>query len=154
MSRAARRKVLIEAVRSVTYEQLLQQHAAWQKYAAHALRAAKDAVEASQLMNQLDWHGARIRVVHSRCGSYEHAVGLVLAETKRMLLLLSETKRVWVPKVGSAGRETDDGFGGGGGAHLNDGANVVAGATCVKRRMDLFSGGASPCATLGHATPP
>jgi RNase P/RNase MRP subunit p29 len=52
-------------------------------------------------MNQLDWHGARLRVVHSRCGSYEHAVGLVLAETKRMLLLLSETKRVWVPKVGS-----------------------------------------------------
>ena len=101
MSRAARRNVLIEAVRSVTYEQLLQQHAAWQEYAAHALRAAKDASEASQLMNQLDWHGARVRVVHSRCGSYEHAVGLVLAETKRMLLLLSETKRVWVPKVGS-----------------------------------------------------
>ena len=99
-SRASRRGVLLAAAREVTYEQLRRQHALWQTYAAETLRGANDAAEAAHLADQMDWHGARVRVLRSACQAYAHAEGLVLVETQRMLLLLSESKRVWLPKAG------------------------------------------------------
>lgn len=106
-TRAARRQALLEAASQVTYEQLLGQHEAWIVYAreAPAALAAKNALPAaggqSALFARLDWHGARLRVVRSACPSHASAEGLVLAETRRMLLLLNATRRAWVPKAGT-----------------------------------------------------
>lgn len=101
VSRAARRKVMLAAASEVSYEQQLQQHSHWVTYAADALQSAKDAEAAIDLMANVDWHGAHMCVVSSASPSHEHAAGLVLAETRRMLLLLSERRRVWVPKRGT-----------------------------------------------------
>ena len=100
--RAARRSNLLAAAAEVTYEQLQRQHDLWRTYAREALGAAEDADELAQLVTRLDWHGAQLRVVRSASAAHAHAEGLVLAETQRMLLLLSSAaRRVWVPKRGT-----------------------------------------------------
>ena len=100
-SRAQRRCALLVAVREVTHEQLLQQHRQWTEYAREALEVARDAAHVSELVTQLDWHGAQLRVLHSQSPVHDCATGFMLAETERMLLLLNPTKRVWVPKAGA-----------------------------------------------------
>lgn len=100
--RARRRKMLLVATQSVSYEQFLDQHARWCQHAATILQGTGDKEGLTQLVQQLDWHGAKIlRIVHTPSASHMHATGLVLAETRRMLLLLGPTKRVWLPKVGT-----------------------------------------------------
>ena len=100
-NRARRRAMLLEAAAEVTYVQLLQQHQAWLDYAAPAVRGvAADGLPA--LLAKLDWHGARVRVTRSKSTAYADAHGLVLTETRRMLLLLNETRRAWIPKTGTA----------------------------------------------------
>ena len=98
-TRAARRKVLLEAASQVTYEQLLRQHEAWKVYTRDALGNKTGLPDA--LLARLDWHGARVRVVRCACASHASAEGLILAETRRMLLLLNATRRAWVPKAGT-----------------------------------------------------
>ena len=99
--RTARRKVLLAAASAVSYEQLQQQHSLWRAYAAESLCATKTDDEAARLIGHMDWHGASVRVVKCACPSHLHAEGLLLAETRRMLLLLKEERRVWIPKVGT-----------------------------------------------------
>ena len=100
-NRARRRELLLDAVAKVTHDQLLTQHRAWLDYAQSALHntAAEDR---TAVVARLDWHGARVRVARSKSTAYAKLQGLVLTETRRMLLLLSETRRTWIPKVGTA----------------------------------------------------
>ena len=100
-NRAARKQALVAATKEVSYAQLLHQHKAWLEYASAALAAPGAASDAVNRLARIDWHGARLRVVRSACAAYGGAEGLVLAETARMLLLLSEQRRVWIPKVGT-----------------------------------------------------
>lgn len=99
--RRVRRAAILAAVREVTYEQLLRQNQLWSKYAAESLGRISDAAAQVSVMVQLDWHGARVCVVRSSCASHAGAAGLVLTETRRMLLLVSDSRRVWVPKAGT-----------------------------------------------------
>ena len=99
-NRKRRRALLLEAVAQVTYEQLLPQHTAWLAYAEAELRSAPAASEPSAVLAQLDWHGARVRVDQSPSVPEVNTRGLVLSETRRMLLLLNESTRAWVPKTG------------------------------------------------------
>ena len=100
-NRTERRALLLEAAAQITYEQLLRQHDAWLAYAEPALLGVVAAEGISEVVSRLDWHGARVRVVRSACTSHADAHGLVLTETRRMLLLLSETRRAWIPKAGT-----------------------------------------------------
>ena len=99
-NRARRRALLLEAVAQVTYEQLLPQHTAWLAYAEAELRAAP-AAEPLAVLARLDWHGARVRVAQSASAAHANCHGLVLSETRRMLLLLNDSRRAWVPKAGT-----------------------------------------------------
>jgi RNase P/RNase MRP subunit p29 len=98
--RAVRRRQLLEAAAVVTYEQLQRQHIVWEDYVRSSLGAIFGADMNAKAL-QLDWHGAHLRVVSSLSPSHTGAQGLLLAETRRMLLLLSATRRLWVPKAGT-----------------------------------------------------
>eukprot|EP00322_Chrysochromulina_rotalis_P019835 CAMPEP_0115848708 /NCGR_PEP_ID=MMETSP0287-20121206/11066_1 /TAXON_ID=412157 /ORGANISM="Chrysochromulina rotalis, Strain UIO044" /LENGTH=194 /DNA_ID=CAMNT_0003302639 /DNA_START=14 /DNA_END=598 /DNA_ORIENTATION=+ len=100
-SRASRRRELLRAVREVSYEQVLQQHNLWTDYASDVLLSAKSETELSRLVEQIDWHGAQVRVVRSKCPSHLQATGIAVAETRRMLLLLNDSRRAWIPKNGT-----------------------------------------------------
>ena len=100
LKRRARQSLLEQAVREVTYESLQRQHTAWSEYAAEALArapAGRAAAEAAKL----DRHGAPLRVVRSASSSHARAEGLLLTETRRMLVLLGPSRLVWVPKAGT-----------------------------------------------------
>ena len=100
-NRARRREMLLEAAAQVTFEQLQKQHSAWLEYAEEELRRVP-ADRRPTLVSQIDWHGARVRVVRSTSAAHASCHGLVLTETRRMLLLLNETRRAWVPKAGTS----------------------------------------------------
>ena len=99
-SRKERRALLLKAVRAVTHEQLQRQHTAWSEYVKSSLSTVPPADRPARLVT-LDWHGAHLRVAQCSSPSHASAQGLVLAETRRMLLLLSASRRVWVPKAGT-----------------------------------------------------
>ena len=99
--RRERRASMLTAVREVTYDQLLRRNQLWSDYAVACVGGVADVTEQARLVGQLDWHGARVRVVRSVCASHANASGLVLVETRRMLLLLRNARRVWVPKAGT-----------------------------------------------------
>lgn len=94
--RKERRKLLLDAARQVTYEQLQMQNAAWNQF------YQQQAIANDQQAQQMDWHGARVRVVQSASATHSGLEGLVLTETERMLLVVtSNEKRGWVPKSGT-----------------------------------------------------
>lgn len=100
-NRKQRRMLLLSAAKEVTFPQLQKQHAAWMEYAKTELRRVS-ADRHETLVSHLDWHGASVRVVRSASEAHANCSGLVLTETRRMLLLLSESRRVWVPKAGTS----------------------------------------------------
>ena len=99
-NRAARRTMLLEAARGVPSEQLVQQHVAWLEYARTGLASAPGK-DTSERASNLDWHGAQLSVVRSASESHACAKGVLLAETRRMLLLVDGERRAWVPKRGT-----------------------------------------------------
>ena len=87
--------MLLQAAAQVTYEELLAQHSRWREYATSCLQSVA-AERRPGLISVLDWHGARVCVLKSANAVHASACGLVLSETQRMLLLLSETRRAWI----------------------------------------------------------
>ena len=83
----------------MTYEQLLRHHEVWANYARSTLGSLPGVDEQARVAH-LDWHGARVRVDQSPSVPEVNTRGLVLSETRRMLLLLNESTRAWVPKTG------------------------------------------------------
>ena len=98
--RGTRRSLLVETAKSVTWEHMQQQHLAWNEYAQTALLSVpgKDTCERAL---HLDWHGAQLYVRRSAGESLAAAQGLVVAETRRMLLLANGERHLWVPKQGT-----------------------------------------------------
>lgn len=99
--RRARRSTLLAAANKVTFEQLSRQHDTWMAYAAAALSTCREASEVANVMQHIDWHAAQARVIASSSDCHSNASGLILAETKRMLLVATNTRRVWIPKKGT-----------------------------------------------------
>ena len=98
-SRTERRAQLLAAARDITFEQMLSQHKAWQEYYVAAVAAAPAAESLAQRVARMDWVGARVvRVVCERCQAHTSASGFILAETARMLLLISDSRHIWLPK--------------------------------------------------------
>lgn len=99
--RTSRRTMLLSATREVAFEEMGLQNIAWNRYAQCTLASAPPGADLSDQVGRLDWHGARVKVVQSKCEAYASAEGLVLTETKRMLLLIRKDRRMWIPKQGT-----------------------------------------------------
>ena len=98
--RRQRHELLERAVREVSFEQLQRQHERWAQYALSVLSDAPSS-RVGELAERLDRHGAPARVVRSASAAHASAEGLLLAETRRMLVLLSASRLAWVPKEGT-----------------------------------------------------
>jgi RNase P/RNase MRP subunit p29 len=94
----ARRHTKVHAsLDGITFEQLTQQHEIWLVYAKASLSMVT-AQDLAQTLLQLDRHGARVRVVRSRCPAHVSAQGIVLLETHSTFVLSHEGGQMRIPK--------------------------------------------------------
>mmetsp|Transcript_25290 Transcript_25290/g.49036 ORF Transcript_25290/g.49036 Transcript_25290/m.49036 type:complete len:229 (-) Transcript_25290:309-995(-) len=102
-SKASTRRRKVEAVQDVPAAQTEQLHALWVEYSTSILSALPSAQVrvVATAVQRLDRHGAKVRVVGSRCPSHVGVFGIVIKETARTLVIAPPSStQVTIPKHG------------------------------------------------------
>lgn len=76
------------------YKQFLQIHEAWNDYIKELIGNEKNLDMVFTKLLKADYHGAILKILKSKCKTYEGQSGIVIMETLRTFKLITEDNRV------------------------------------------------------------